>query len=167
MLDADYFVRMVHHELFHFLDYVHSPQTLYEDSAFAALNAPGVSYRSVEADGPGPPLLEAVRTAWELEPAVVPRAPLPPGVISSYAAASVAEDKAEVFAYLMVDAAAVETLCLTDAALTRKRDAIAARVQQLAGAVPAGWKPAPTISADNTARQTTSANAPQDTILLC
>jgi len=158
---------MVHHELFHFLDYAYSPRSLYDDPAFATLNAPGVGYRSAEADGPGPPLLEAVRTAWELEPAVVPRAPLPPGMISSYAAASVAEDKAEVFAYLMMDAAAVDALCRADAALARKRDAIAARVQQLAGAAPAGWQPASTISADNAAGQPTSASAPHGTILLC
>jgi hypothetical protein len=141
-----YFRRMVHHELFHFAD-AGGPAgvaAIYDDPAFAALNAPGVTYGPAGAGGGGGGRWQGQVVSSALEAADGDdggsgtsgpgRAPPPPfGMITSYCQAGVEEDKAEVFAHLMTQWTRTQRRCAADAALARKCAAIIARIEQLAG----------------------------------
>jgi len=83
--EADYPAHVLHHELFHFID-LKDDGKLYTDDRWAAINPAGFRYKGGGA-----------RVRWQsrtLKPT--------PGFVSFYAMASVEEDKAETFAYMMV-----------------------------------------------------------------
>src|SRR5262245_45505452 len=86
----DRYVRMViHHEFFHLID-LRDDDHLYEHERWAKLNPPGFKY------GPGGVNLQN-------DPTVTETGKDSPGFLNRYAASGVEEDKAEVFAHLMVE----------------------------------------------------------------
>ena len=141
-VDPAYFRRMVHHELFHFLDHARSVNGLYSDPEWTALNAPGVRYASGGGPGGGGGQHQhaAVVPAWEdanvdvFDPAAAATPMLPPGMVTSYCLAGVEEDKAELFSFLMCAPSRLERLCASDAVVARKRDAMVAFVNAINGA---------------------------------
>ena len=133
-VDARYLRRMVHHELFHFLDYACSPEGLYTDTAWTALNAPGVQYAGGPLGAGARHQHQPVVHAWDAAVAVTSAdRPLPPGIVSSYCLTGVEEDKAELFAYRMCHPRRLARLCAADAVLARKCAALAAFVDGLNG----------------------------------
>jgi hypothetical protein len=86
--DSDYVRKVIHHEFFHIVD-LRDDGLLYEDERWAKLNPKGFRY------GPGGASLQDDPTVTK------PLADL--GFLNRYAAAGVEEDKAEVFAHLMVE----------------------------------------------------------------
>jgi len=78
--------RIVHHELYHFID-IADDGTLTRDADWEALNAPSFAY------GAGG---RSLRTSWASE-----RTDTAPGFVTAYATTAVAEDKAETFALWM------------------------------------------------------------------
>lgn len=104
----DYLRRLLHHELFHFLDLADDGSVL-RDPAWEALNAPGFSYAHGGRAMRGP---EARVT------------PPPPGFVSGYATAAVEEDKAETFAEWMWARDALRERAADDPVLRAKVDAI-------------------------------------------
>ena len=91
--DRLYLCRVLHHEFFHIIDY-RDDGDVYEDKAWAALNRPGFHY------GTGGKNAQHVASARELTEKF-------PGFLNYYATTGVEEDKAEVFANLIVDPAYV------------------------------------------------------------
>ncbi len=91
--DDLYVRRVIHHEFFHVVD-LKDDGNLYADERWVRLNAPGFKY------GPGGAKLQddsAATTAGKDEP----------GFVNRYATSGVEEDKAELFAYLVVEPKAV------------------------------------------------------------
>ena len=87
--DDRYVRKVIHHEFFHIID-LRDDDQLYEDERWVKLNPPGFKY------GPGGIKLQNDPTVTETGKDV-------PGFLNRYAAAGVEEDKAEVFAHLMVE----------------------------------------------------------------
>lgn len=81
--------KVIHHEFFHLID-LRDDDHLYEDDRWAKLNPNGFKY------GPGGINLQNDPTVTEPKKDT-------PGFLNRYAAAGVEEDKAEVFAHLMVE----------------------------------------------------------------
>lgn len=86
--DITYVRKVIHHEFFHIID-IRDDGLLYEDERWAKLNPAGFRY------GSGGARLQDDPTV------TVPKDE--PGFLNRYAAAGVEEDKAEVFAHLMVE----------------------------------------------------------------
>jgi hypothetical protein len=86
--DANYVRKVIHHEFFHIID-IRDDGLLYEDERWTQLNPRGFKYGSGGASLQDDPTV------------TVPRSD--PGFLNRYAAAGVEEDKAEVFAHLMVE----------------------------------------------------------------
>jgi len=97
--------KMIHHELFHLLDFA-DDGVLGRDPDWVALNPPEVFYGAG-----GEQKLDEKSTAIT-HPS--------PGFVSKYALASVAEDKAEVFANLMVYDVKIQLLLKQDSILAGK-----------------------------------------------
>ena len=87
--DDRYVRKVIHHEFFHIVD-LRDDDQLYEDERWVKLNPPGFKY------GPGGINLQNDPTVTETGKDV-------PGFLNRYAAGGVEEDKAEVFAHLMVE----------------------------------------------------------------
>jgi len=87
--DELYVRKVIHHEFFHFVD-LRDDGHLYEDDRWVKLNPPGFKY------GPGGAKLQD-------DPTVTTTGKNEPGFLNRYAAAGVEEDKAEVFAHMMVE----------------------------------------------------------------
>jgi hypothetical protein len=120
LLDAggspSYLRRLVHHEVFHFVDLADDGVVL-ADPTFASLNPPGFEYGSG-----GRAMRERSAAAFGAAPA---------GFVSRYATSAVEEDKAEIFAFLMTRPQAMAELGHRDPIIAAK----AAHVRQLAAAL--------------------------------
>ncbi len=113
----DYQRCVIHHDYFHILD-KYADGLVYEDEGWVALNRPGFSYGS---HGMTPP-----RGLWS--GAMTGRYP---GFLTHYATTALEEDKAEVFAHLMVHHGKVMRRAAEDAVLAAK----VARIKEEARAV--------------------------------
>ncbi|WP_439626356.1 hypothetical protein [Gemmata sp.] len=91
--DDLYVRKVIHHEFFHFVD-LKDDGRLYEDERWTRLNPPGFKY------GPGGAKVQN-------DPTVTTTGKDDPGFMNRYAASGVEEDKAEVFAHMMVEPTAV------------------------------------------------------------
>lgn len=98
--DDMYVRKVIHHEFFHIID-LRDDGKLYEDERWTGLNPPGFKY------GPGGAKLQH-------DPTVTTTGNDAPGFFNRYAAAGVEEDKAEVFAHLMVEPRKVVERTRTD-----------------------------------------------------
>lgn len=87
--DDLYVRKVIHHEFFHFID-LRDDGHLYEDERWGNLNPPGFKY------GQGGAKLQD-------DPTVTTTGRDAPGFLNRYAAAGVEEDKAELFAHMMVE----------------------------------------------------------------
>ncbi len=101
-----YLRKVIHHEFFHIIDLRDDGQ-LYADKEWAALNPRAFKYGSGGANAQG------VANTSTLTDAV-------PGFLNHYSTTGVEEDKAEVFANLIVDSAYIEKRIKTDAVLDAK-----------------------------------------------
>ncbi len=101
-----YLRKVLHHEFFHIIDW-RDDGKLYQDKMWSRLNPNGFRYRSGGAAAQSDPR-ESVTTSTL------------PGFLSKYSTAGVEEDKAEVFATMMVDYAAVQKLAEKDPRLEKK-----------------------------------------------
>jgi len=99
-----FLARLVHHEVFHFVDYA-DDGIVVRDPAWEAQNPAGFRY-----EGGG-------RVVRDPE-ATLPVGP--EGFVTRYATAALEEDKAEIFAWLMADKALVAGKCRGDARLAEK-----------------------------------------------
>ena len=108
-----YLRKVIHHEFFHLVDF-HDDGVIYRDPAWAALNAATFRY------GAGG------RTQQEVGPTSVLSDKVP-GFLNHYSTLGVEEDKAELFANLMVDPAHVAARAGADPILAAK----AARLKDL------------------------------------
>jgi hypothetical protein len=105
--NSDRYTRMViHHEFFHIVD-LRDDDLLYEDERWAKLNPPGFKY------GPGGINLQN-------DPTVTDPDKDTPGFLNRYAASGVEEDKAEVFAHLMVEPKEMKERAAKDKYLSAK-----------------------------------------------
>jgi hypothetical protein len=93
--DDRYVRKVIHHEIFHIID-LRDDGYLYQDERWAGLNPPGFKY------GPGGAKLQD-------DPTVTITGRDEPGFLNRYAAAGVEEDKAELFAHMIVEPKAVAT----------------------------------------------------------
>ncbi|MBI4952649.1 MAG: hypothetical protein HY908_11495 [Myxococcales bacterium] len=113
-----YLRRLVHHEIYHFADVVDDGQLL-SDRAWEALNAPGFRYlgsgRGARAPEPTWPGLDA------------------PGFVSRYATSALEEDKAELFALMMVAPRRAAELAAADPVLATKVAALRDHVGSIGG----------------------------------
>lgn len=105
MYALDYMRLVIHHELFHIVDY-RDDGVLYDDTEWKKLNLPGFSYGRG-----GIAARDATASLAETASA---------GFLNAYSKSGVEEDKAEVFAYLMVDAATLTERCKSDPVLAKK-----------------------------------------------
>jgi hypothetical protein len=106
--DDRYVRKVIHHEFFHFVD-LRDDGRLYEDERWAGLNRPGFKY------GPGGAKLQD-------DPTVTTTGRDVPGFLNRYAAAGVEEDKAEVFAHLVVEPGAVAARAAADPYVRQKAE---------------------------------------------
>lgn len=119
--DAGVVARTVHHEVFHQVDYA-DDRRLDADPLWEALNPPGFRYTG------DPERLVADPDATRLD---ADRA----GFLNRYATSSPAEDKAELYSYLVVDPAMVRGRADGDGVLRRKVERLRATLD---GLVPGG-----------------------------
>jgi hypothetical protein len=117
LLDADapleFLRRLIHHEVFHFLDYA-DDDSLGSDGTWQALNDRYFVYGSggrYLRDG------DAARFRTDL-----------PGFVSKYATSALEEDKAELFAFAMSAPTALRALSLSDAVIRAKLVALERQV---------------------------------------
>jgi len=103
-----YLRKVIHHEFFHIVDYKDDGK-VYTDEQWAALNAPGFKY------GGGGKSAQGEANASILTDKV-------PGFLTLYATTGVEEDKAELFANLLVDFAYVEKRVRKDKILAAKAE---------------------------------------------
>jgi hypothetical protein len=87
--DEQYVRKVIHHEFFHIID-LRDDGKIYEDDRWSKLNPPEFKY------GPGGAKLQD-------DPTVTITGKDAPGFLNRYAAAGVEEDKAEVFAHMIVE----------------------------------------------------------------
>jgi hypothetical protein len=97
--DRLYLCKVLHHEFFHIIDY-RDDGHVYEDKEWAALNPPSFKY------GSGGKNAQHVASARELTDKFA-------GFLNYYSTTGVEEDKAEVFANLIVDSAYVAERAMT------------------------------------------------------
>jgi hypothetical protein len=108
--DRSYQCKVLHHEFFHIIDY-RDDGRLYEDKDWAKLNPPGFKY------GTGGKHAQNEASASELTDKF-------PGFLNYYSTTGVEEDKAELFANLIVDSAYVAQRAKTDRVLHAKVQAL-------------------------------------------
>jgi hypothetical protein len=104
--DTPYLRKVIHHEFFHVIDY-RDDGRVYQDERWMALNPDNFQY------GTGG------RTAQDVQKTSVLTKSYP-GFLNHYSTTGVEEDKAEIFANLIVDFEYVEERCQTDAAIRAK-----------------------------------------------
>jgi len=123
LLDANassaYLRRVVHHEVFHFLDFA-VDEDLQQDPQWVSLNPAGFEY------GGGGRVMRHVPPAWQVER---------PGFVSSYAQSALEEDKAEVFSMWMSDPAKLHRLASDDRVVVAKMRALREQVVALCPAM--------------------------------
>ena len=103
---ARYLAAVIHHEFFHLVDY-RDDGLVYEDEPWAALNPMGFKYGSGGKNAQNDKSTTAFSDKF-------------PGFLTHYGATGVEEDKAELFAHLVVNAAHVKTRAKDDAVLRAK-----------------------------------------------
>ncbi len=127
LLDVDsspaFLRRLIHHEVFHFLDFADDLK-LREDESWAGLNDRFFSY--------------GVGGRYARAPSGAVLGSGGPGFFSEYARSALEEDKAEVFSFVMSDAAAARELTRDDDVLRAKVLAIGFQVQQFVEATDTG-----------------------------
>ncbi|MDG3007021.1 hypothetical protein [Paludisphaera mucosa] len=111
----------IHHEFFHLVDYRDDGE-VYRDDAWAALNPPGFRYGPGGKDVQGDALGSLFTDKH-------------PGFLTTYATAGVEEDKAEVFARLLVAPREVARRAGLDPILARKVARMKARLKEFEPAV--------------------------------
>jgi hypothetical protein len=110
----------LHHELYHVFDQSTLSRRRWKDAEWMALNPPGFAYF-----GYGP-----FFNSSEMNPQAFSQ-PTPQGFVSTYAAASIMEDKAETYSAMMLRAAWLEEAFQTDLHLHAKVALIERRMQFL------------------------------------
>ncbi len=105
-----YLRRVLHHELFHMIDY-RDDGDLYSDKEWEALNPKWFHYGHGGVSAQNDPMSSVLSDRY-------------PGFLNSYSKTGVEEDKAEVFSNLMVEPAYVARRCQTDPVLRAKAAAI-------------------------------------------
>ncbi len=105
---------VIHHELFHMID--HRMGLLYDDPAYANLNARGFAYGSG-----GETMRES--GVGDLTSEI-------PGFVTRYATASLVEDKAELFAHMVVSPEFVRRRAAVDPVLRRKKRLLEQRLRE-------------------------------------
>ena len=114
--DSRYPTHALHHDLYHIFDYF-DDGLVYEDNAWAALNVPSFTY------GNGGSAVRNMKNAWQLRDDL-------PGFVTPYAKTGVEEDKAETFAHLITNYAAVMALCQRDRVIANKVALLKAQLEQ-------------------------------------
>jgi Putative zinc-binding metallo-peptidase len=109
--NLDYQRRAIHHDFFHMIDY-QDDGLLYTDEQWAKLNSPGFHYGTGGARMLGD---ASSGVQWSS-----------PGFLNKYSTSGVEEDKAELFAHMMTDCAAVVKRAETDKVLHTKMAAMKA-----------------------------------------
>jgi Putative zinc-binding metallo-peptidase len=109
--NLDYQRRAIHHDFFHMIDY-QDDGLLYTDEQWAKLNSPGFHYGTGGARMLGD---ASSGVQWNS-----------PGFLNKYSTSGVEEDKAELFAHMMTDCAAVEERAATDKVIHSKMAAMKA-----------------------------------------
>lgn len=112
-----YLRRLVHHEVFHFVDYADDGIVL-ADRRWEALNRTGFAYGYGGRDMRGP---EATPMREDL-----------PGFVSLYATSALEEDKAEIFAFMMARPDAMRRLAARDEVIAAKMAYVTSVVSALA-----------------------------------
>jgi hypothetical protein len=131
--DRLYLCRVLHHEFFHIIDY-RDDGDVYEDKAWAALNRPGFHY------GTGGKNAQLVADASELTDKF-------PGFLDYYSTTGVEEDKAEIFANLIVESDYVARRAKTDAVLRAKVRLLEKLLRQFCSEIdPAFWAKAAAVN---------------------
>jgi hypothetical protein len=98
--------KVIHHEFFHIIDY-HDDGSVYEDGRWAALNPADFRYGRGGRESQNLPQTSVLTTEF-------------PGFLNPYSTTGVEEDKAELFANLLVDPAHVEARARMDRVLGAK-----------------------------------------------
>ena len=104
--DRTYLRKVMHHEFFHIIDYRDDGE-LYSDERWSALNAPGFKYGTGGRNAQGQPTTSLPTDQF-------------PGFLNHYSTTGVEEDKAELFAFLMVDYWFVQERIKRDGVLGQK-----------------------------------------------
>lgn len=112
--------RVIHHEYFHIIDKIDDGK-LFEDEAWEALNAPDFKY------GRGGHTMR--------DPKAGLASTAMPGFLNRYSTSGVAEDKAEVFAFMMVQYRHVEGRAERDEVIRKKMARMKAILKELCGEV--------------------------------
>jgi len=124
---AIYLRKVIHHEFFHIIDY-RDDGLLYEDERWKSLNRPDFKYGKGGASALGNPTTGELTTEYA-------------GFLTHYSTTGVEEDKAEVFAHLVVNAAVVADRVARDEVLAEKVDQMKSLVQTYCPAADIGfWK---------------------------
>jgi hypothetical protein len=103
---STYLRKVIHHDFFHMIDY-RDDGNLYSDKQWEALNPAGFHYGTGGANAQGDPLSSVLTDRY-------------PGFLNSYSKTGVEEDKAEMFANLMVEPNYVERRCRSDSVVRTK-----------------------------------------------
>lgn len=126
LVDVDagegFLARLVHHEVFHFIDYA-DDLVVVRDPAWEKLNDPSFRY-----EGGGRALRDPATSSGSG----------PPGFVTRYATAALEEDKAEIFAWLMMDKPILAARCSLDPILRPKVERIHAIVTAFFPSTPYG-----------------------------
>jgi hypothetical protein len=101
-----YLRKVIHHDFFHMIDY-RDDGNLYIDKEWESLNPAGFHYGTGGANAQNDSLSSVLTDRY-------------PGFLNSYSRTGVEEDKAEIFANLIVEPASVERRCQSDAVLRSK-----------------------------------------------
>ncbi|HEV7999939.1 MAG TPA: hypothetical protein VGP63_08675 [Planctomycetaceae bacterium] len=102
--------KVIHHDFFHMIDY-RDDGYLYADKEWEKLNPAEFHYGTGGANAQGDPMSSVLTDRW-------------PGFLNSYSKTGVEEDKAEMYANLVVEPAYVERRAQTDAVVRAKVAAI-------------------------------------------
>jgi len=120
ILDVDaspaFLRRLLHHEVFHFIDLAEDGEVL-RDPAWERLNPPGFRYGSG-----GRTMREPAASALSREF---------PGFATRYATSAIEEDKAELFAFIVTEPAALRAMARDDAYLAAKIARLEASIAKL------------------------------------
>lgn len=128
-----YQVRVLHHELYHMIDYKDDGE-VYRDKEWSALNAEGFKY------GTGGALAQNTAGTGVATDQY-------PGFINHYGTTGVEEDKAEVFAYMVAEASYLDTRIASDTVLRSKVNRMKALMSKFCAQVgPEFWQKASGLS---------------------
>lgn len=129
----EYLRRVFHHEFFHLVDY-RDDGKVYEDEAWAALNREDFQY------GKGGKTVQNDSTVSAITDKF-------PGFLNRYSTAGVEEDKAEIYAYLMVQPAVIDERSKLDPILHRKQQLLRQQLMHFSQAAGEMLRPLPVDSA--------------------